>query len=191
MSRTTKIILFIAAPLLASCCLFCVAVFILAPRLMSNAIATGPQAAQQVGTRIADYTLPRGYQELMGMDLFTTQYLIIAPSDQRTGTMIMLMQFKSLTAANYDPKQMEQQMQQALQGQYARTGTFQPAGQRPVTIKGETVNLAISEGIQGSARIRQATGIFTGRNGLVMLMITGDASTWDWKMIENFCGSIR
>lgn len=191
MSRTKKIILFVVLPVLASCCLLCVAFIVLVPRLLSNAVASDPQAAKQIGARIADYTLPRGYQEMMGMDLFSAQWVLIAPSDQRGGTAIMLMQFATLNEGNYDPKQMEQQMQQAMERQYDQSGTFQSTGQRTVTIKGRPTDLALAERDQITKTVRQATGVFDGKNGMVMLMVIGNVDTWDWKMVEDFCASIR
>lgn len=191
MSRTKKIILFVVLPALAFCFLLCIVLIVLVPRLMSNAIASNPQAAKQIGARIADYTLPRGYEELMGMDMITVQLVTLAPSNRRTGTAIMLMQFNTFTAGNYDQKQMEQQMQQAMQGQFQQYGTSQPAGQRTITIKGQPTTLILSETTAGPTRTRQATGVFTGKNGMVMLSIMGDLDTWDWKMVEDFCASIR
>ncbi len=191
MSRTTKIILFVVLPAVASCFLLCLALIILVPRLVSNAVASDPQAARQIGVRIADYAVPRGYQEMMGMDLFSAQWVLLGRSDKRSGTGIMLMQFNSFTAGNYDQKQMEQQMQQAMQRQYDRSGTLQSAGQHTVTIRGKPTELTLSEGTQSRARMRQATGVFAGKSGMVMLMFIGDTGTWDWKLVEDFCASIR
>ncbi len=191
MSRTQKVILFIVLPVLASCLLLCIAFIVLVPRLLSNAVASNPQAAKQVGARIADYTLPPGYQEMTGMDVITTQMVMIGPSNRRSGTVIMLMQFNTFTAGNYDQKQMEQQMRQAMQGQYQSFGTSQPAGERTVIIRDQPTVLTLTESTVRAAKTRQATGVFDGKNGMVMLMIMGDADTWDWKMVEDFCASIR
>ncbi len=191
MSRTKKIILFVVLPALASCFLLCIVLIVLVPRLLSNAIASDPKAARQIGARIADYTLPRGYEEMMGMDFITTQWVTLAPANRRGGTVIMLMQFNTLSAGNYDQKQMEQQMRQAMQGQYQPFGTSQPAGQRTVSIRGESVTLTVSESTVSTARTRQATGVFAGKNGMVMLTIMGDVNSWDWQMVEDFCASIR
>ncbi|CAG0959305.1 hypothetical protein ANRL3_00767 [Anaerolineae bacterium] len=151
MSRNTKIILWIVLPLLASCILLCIAAIVLVPRAMQNAVSMDPAKAKEVAAQIADYTLPRGYSEQIGMDFFTMQMVALGRNDRRGGT-IMLMQFKT---AGMSREQMEQQMRQSFQNQYQGGGTMKYVGERTVTIKGQpTVD-------------------------------------WDWRILEDFLGSIR
>ena len=43
----------------------------------------------------------------------------------------------------------------------------------------------------GGLAMREATGVFQDKSGLVMMMIMGQTNEWNWKMIEDFCASIR
>lgn len=187
MSRNTKIILWIVLPLLASCILLCIAAVVLVPRAMQNAVSMDPAKAKEVAAQIADYDLPRGYQEQMGMDFFTMQTVMLGRADKR-GSMITLMQFKM---AGVSREQMEQQMRQSFQNQYQGSGTMKYVGERTVAIKDQPTVLTISESTESRTNLRQATGVFTGKGGMVMVMIMGSPSDWDWRMLEDFLGSIR
>ncbi len=129
------------------------------------------------------------------MDLFAYQLVMIAPSNQRngvgTGTIIMMMQYPTLSQGSIDPEMMNQQMRDAFDRQYQQSGTFTEVGEHTVTIKGKPTTMTVSESTQTTAKMRQATAIFTGKGGLTMLMVMGSPDTWDWQMIENFCRSIR
>jgi hypothetical protein len=191
MSRNKKIVLFVVLPVLALCVLSCVALVVVVPMIGSRLFATDAGSAKRVGAQIADYTLPSGYQEVMGMDLFTTQLVAIGKNgrDNTLDTMIMLMQFR---ASNVNRAQMEQQMQQAFSGQFQRNGSnMTSVGDRTVTIKGKPVTLTLSEGTSDGGKFRQATGVFDGKGGLAMVMIMGPTSDWDWTSLDSFFQSIR
>jgi hypothetical protein len=187
MSQNKKIVLFIVVPVVAICCLLCVITAVLIPRAMSNAIADDPTKSKQIGVQIADYTLPRGYQEEMGVDMYFEQIVSLARSDKR-GVTIALIQVKT----NADRQQMEQQLQQAFQNQAPGSyAGMQYVGTRTVTIKGQPTVLTISETSDGSGDLRQATGSFVGKGGVAMVMVMGDVSEWDWNMLDSFFQSIR
>jgi hypothetical protein len=188
MTQNKKIVLFIILPVIASCCLLCILAAVLIPDWVSNAVSTDPDRARQVAAKIADYALPVGYVEQMGADFFTVQMVALERPDGR-GVMIMFMQFQS-TGASRD--QMEKQMQQAFQNQYqGKSASLTYIGERPVTIKGQPAILTISESAESAAPVRQATGVFSGRGGIAMVMVTGEISGWDWNMLDTFFQSIR
>jgi hypothetical protein len=189
MSRTTKIVLVVASTLLASCCMLAVAAVLLLPRFFSNAISEDPQRIRQIASQIVDYTLPSGYAEQFGLDFFTSQAVIIGRPDRR-GLTITLMQF---TTAGTNREQMEQQMRRVLQNQFQRdTGALTPVGTEKATIKGQPIELTISEGSgpRGDA-VRQITGFFGGKNGTVMLMAYGNTVEWNKTLLDNFFESLR
>jgi hypothetical protein len=191
MSRNTKIALGIGGLVLFSCVLLCVAAVLVLPSLASNfaGSTTDPTKAKEVGAKIADYSLPPGYREVMGMDLFYMQMVAIGRSGQRlNGTFIMLLQTGS--AANRD--QMEEQMRQAFERQYSRQGgALEYVGDREVTIKGAQTKLSISEGQSSQGKIRQATGVFSGKSGIAIVMVYGSVNEWDWNVLDRFFASIR
>ena len=186
MSRNTKIILVIGGTTLFICVLLCIAGVIVAPRLAENAFVQDPVRAKQIGAQIAEYTLPSSYQEFMGMDVLTTQMVMLAPKSQR-GTFITLMQIRT---SNVSRAQMEQQMQQAMQRQF-QSGTYQQVSEETVTIKGQSTVLTVSESQGERGTMRQATGIFPAKGGLGMIMAMGTASDWSWQVVRDFCASIR
>lgn len=189
MSRNQKILFTIVGCVALLSCTLCVAGVFIVPRLWQNAFSNNPTQAKEVAAQIADYTLPAGYQESVGMDVFVYKAVVIARPDRR-GLNIMLMQFNS---SDISREEMEQQLraQSQLQGYI---GPMQWIGSETVTIKGKSVTLNILEG-QGNrnsaATIRQAQGVFQGKGGTVALLVTAPVSNWDKDLIAKFCESIR
>ncbi len=186
MSRNTKIILVVSATIVFSCVLVCIASIILLPRIAENAFVQDPARAKQIGTQIAEYTLPSGYLEFMGMDVLTTQMVVLAPTSQR-GVFITLMQIKT---SNVSRGQMERQMQQAMQRQF-QSGTYREVGEESVTIKAQPTSLTVSESQTTRGTVRQATGVFPAKSGLGMIMAIGLTNEWNWQVVKDFCATIR
>jgi len=188
MSQNKKIVLFVVLPVIGVCCLLCVIGAIFVPTMMLQAVSDNPAKAKAVAAQIADYTLPDGYEESMGMDMFFEQMVMISRPDKR-GFMIALIQLKTTNASR---DQMEQQMRQAFQNQLGNNyGGMQYVGTRSVTIKGQPATISISETNAGSEKVRQATGTFPGKGGLAMVMVSGSTSAWDWNMLDTFFQSIK
>lgn len=190
MGRTTKIILVVSGLVVFSCVLLCGASVLLLPRLASNFAdqSTDPTKAKGVGAKIADYTLPSGYREVFGMDLFMMQMVGIGPSTQRSGMVIMLMQ----TASGSNREQMEEQMRQAFSRQFSsQRGTLEYVGDRDVTVKGEQIKLSISESQSTTPKMRQASGVFKGKAGTGIIMVMGSVSEWNWNILDTFFASMR
>ncbi len=188
MSRTTKIILGITVSILAFCGLACILLVLLLPRLAQNVVSTDPNKANDVGKQIADYTLPEGYKQVMGMDMFFEKIVALARADPY-GPTIMLMQVNTPYASR---EELERQMEQSFQQSTARQGTYRQVGTHEVTIKGQSATLTVSESDAASrTTMRQATGVFKGKGGIALIMFMGDPEEWDWKLVEDFCGSIK
>ncbi len=194
MSRNTKIVLLIVSSLLLTCACVCLAGILLMPRIMSNAAAglatpaNREAQAKSVGAQIADYTVPAGYVEEMGMDFFFEKIVTLAPTDEH-GPMIMLLQVNSPTVSR---EQLEEQMRQAFANQFTGAGVYQPAGEHTVTVKGQPMTLTVSESSDTSTyAMRQAQGVFQGKGGIVMVMIMGKVEEWSWKPVDQFFASIK
>ncbi len=188
MSRNAKIILVVVSTSLLSCVLLCATALILLPRLASNAITAGKADSKKVASEIADYILPPGYKEEMGVDAFFYQTVTLAPASGR-GVTIMLMQMSGM---NVNREQLDQQMRQVFQRQLETgSGVWKYAGERTVTIKDHPTKLTISEIGTPKAVMRQAQGAFTGKRGLVMISVLGPGDNWDWEMLDAFFQSIR
>ena len=87
MGRGTQSCLGCGLVLLLLACVVCVAGSVLTPLAASLAVAglqanlassADPAKAKQVGAQIADYTLPPGHREQVGVDLWLAQMVVIS-----------------------------------------------------------------------------------------------------------------
>ena len=189
MSQNKKIILFIVVPIMVICCLLCVITAVFIPNWISKAFSDDPVNAKATAAKIADYTLPDGYEEAMGIDMFFEQIVVLSTGDE-SSVVIALIQVN--TAGGVSSAQMEQQIRQAFQNQSEsdyKGMTY--VGTRKVTIKNNPTVLTISENEGKGGRLRQATGTFNGKSGFAMVMVMGPVSDWDWDMLDDFFESIR
>lgn len=193
MSRNSKIALIVVGTLAVICVGLCGIGYFLLPRLAENMVSQKPEDAKRIGAEIAEYTLPDGYQEFMGMNFLVYKMVMIAPSRDaqfRDGLAFMLM---GMNVPTGNQAEMERQMQQSFQQQYGQSGSaMKYVGTEQVMIRGKQVTLTLTESEGGStARLRQAIGTFEGKNGLVMVMVMGDANAWDDALMREFLGSIQ
>jgi hypothetical protein len=88
---------------------------------------------------------------------------------------------------------MERQLEQALARQTGLgNADMTVIGKDQVVIRGEPVSLTVREGTTSDGMsLRQVSGLFEGKNGPTMLMITGEVSTWNQVMVDDFIASIR
>lgn len=189
MSRNAKIALIAIGSLVVICLGLCAVGFVLLPRITESVVSTSPVSARSVGADIADYTLPPGYQEQMGINLLVYQMVLLAPeSGADEGMVFMLMGTRTPGVSR---AQMEQQMQQSFQQQFSRSGGgMRVVGEEHITIRGEDTIFTITES-ENAPDLRQAAGTFEGKNGLVVIMIMGSAQEWDNEIMRDFLGSIQ
>lgn len=192
MSRNMKIILGVGGVLMLLCfCGVAASALLLnkAGQALEEAVATDPAAVNAIADEIADYRLPPGYEDAFGMRLMG--FAMVGYANNGTGGSIVLMQYPA--AAGLDQEEMERQMRDALRNQGgAWYAELEPIGQRQVTIRGQRVMLTIAEGDDTSAgALRQATAVFEGRGGPVLLMITEPMGSWNDRAINAFLASIR
>ncbi len=192
MSRGLKIALVILAIILFCCCVAGLGTTLLGARIFGRAIITDPDRAKAIGGEIAGYDLPPGYEEMFAMNVVGIKMVAIGPAAPTSNAMmIMLMQFPA--GVEVSREEVERQMEQALAQQTGLgSANLQVIGQEQVTIKGEPVTLTIREGTaEDGVRLRQVTGIFQGKGGPTMLMVMGEAATWNQPMLDRFIASIR
>lgn len=191
MSRNVKYSLWLAGAVFILCCGGAIGTYFIGRALFQQAVATTPEEAARIGRQIADYDLPAGYREQVGMNMVTIKMVMIAPEVSQPGLFISLMQFQAGTTT--DVETMRAQMEQALTQQTGTQSTqMEVVGSEEVTIKGETVTLTIREGkTENGDTLRQVTGIFPGKDGPAMLMLVGSADKWDEEAADSFITSIR
>ena len=192
MSRGLRVTLVLVAIALFLCCVAGLGLTLLGTRLAGRAFITSPQRVHLVGSQIADYTVPSGYEEMFAMNLMGIKLVAIGPVTPTDHLMtIMLMQFPS--GLEISREEMERQVQQALSRQIGLgSADMNVVGHQEATIRGETVDLTISQGTTGSGdQLRQVSGLFPGDGGPAMLIITGDETAWDQATVDRFIASIK
>lgn len=190
MSRGAKLALAAGAVVLCLCSVACVLAYVIGRRAVSQSVAMQPEQAARLGHEIVDYTLPPAYREVWAMKVFDTRWVVIG-SDEQNALTIMLMQFPRDSAASQED--MQRQMERLLEQRGQRdTSGLQVVKQQPVTIKGRPVLLTVSESQpETGPALRQVSGVFPGKDGLVMLMAMGEVATWDQAALDAFLASIR
>lgn len=194
MSRGLRVALVVAAIALFLCCVAGLGVTLLGTRLIGRAVITDPDRSQAVGREIADYELPPGYKIMFATNVMRFKMVVIGPTTTTSDfLMFILMQFPG--GMRVSREEMERQLEQAIArqpGMGMGSADMQDVGQEQVLIKGETVTMTVREGtMENGERLRQMSGIFEGRGGPAMLMITGMVDAWDQAMVDQFIASIR
>jgi hypothetical protein len=187
--RTALILLAIA---LFCCCVTGLGVTWLGTRLAGHAFITNPARVKAVGSQIADYDVPSGYTEMFAMDMMGVKLVAIGPSSVPADfMMVMLMEFPP--GMGVSQGEMERQVEQALARQTGLANAdMTSVGQEETTIRGEPVTLTVREGVTDRGEtLRQVTGLFEGKGGPAILMISGDVAAWDQAVVDDFIASIR
>ncbi len=173
------------------CAIACVVIALLGGQLGSSfvkSIKTDPTDVAQLGSKIADYTVPAGYVQAGGMSIFMYDLVTYTPPEGQQGMMIMLMQFKSGTVS-------QEQMQQALEQQSGQsTSNMHVVKTYQTAIRGQSSTVTIREGVSSGTpaiAVRQLMTFFPGKGGTVTLMITGTTDSWDQSVVDDFIASIR
>jgi hypothetical protein len=192
MERSTRVILGIAAIILFLCCVAGLGFTLLGTRLMGKAIITDPDRIALVGSDIAEYDIPQGFRAAFASNVSGFKLIALGPTKDSTHfTMILIMQFPAPVSANRE--EVERQMRQALTQQTGMgSASLSVVDETIVEIKGKPVELTVQEGTTSDGiHIRQITGIFDGKQGPVLLMIIGEAESWNEEMVRTFLASIH
>jgi hypothetical protein len=193
MSTSTKRILIV----IGGAALFClVAVAIAAAGLfflfnrVKSGVASKPAEARKMAQEMIDYQLPDGYSEQLGMDLFVYRMVMIDAHGSLLRPQILLAQFQR---RDTDPQEMARQLEQAAQQQISRNGVvLKLVETRTVTIRGQQVPLAVSEGSdKGGIVFRRWLTAFKGKSGSVLVLVQGWVNGWDDVALNAFLASIK
>ncbi|MBN1886381.1 MAG: hypothetical protein JW850_00260 [Thermoflexales bacterium] len=191
MSKGCKVSLVVGIVLAGLCCIACAVMSFIVRYTMSMTVATEPGQATTLGRTIVDYSLPGGYAEVFGFDVFKLKWVIIASEDEDALTM-MLMQIPH--RSDMTPEEMQSVMTDmfAQQSDYGNVSSLQVVETRQVIVNDQPATLTISESQSDLGKtMRQAVVVFPGKAGVVMLMAMGDAETWDQEVLDEFLASIH
>ncbi len=186
-----KIAIAIVSVLLMAC-VCCGGVALMGVWSIDRAMVTDPTQAAQLGSEIADYTLPAGYAEMFGMRLMGMDMLAIAPNPpQPDGMVIFLIKVPENDAI--DQETLQKQIEGALQQQSAFQSlklTLDDVETR--TVNGQEVTLTYRKGENGAGTpYRQVSALFSVKNGKVLLLAQGSVAEWDQQALDVLLDSIH
>jgi hypothetical protein len=189
LNRKTLLIIGIIVAVLCICSVIAGAILLTqAGKLISQTISTDPAKIESSAQRITDYTLPEGYKETFGMDMFGVSMVGFSSVDNQQA--IMLFQAPDTGEANRE--QLEQQMRQLGEQQMGQEYTLEKVDEVPVVIRGQETTLVIYEGTsKQGVEVRQEVAVFQGNNGLAFFMSVGPKSSWDTVAVNDFLNSMR
>lgn len=158
-----------------------------------TACASKPNANKSIVSRVAEkiagYTMPEGYSEELGVDLWGYQlvslkgktenchlYLVQAPEDNE-------IDIESL-------KEQAREMQGTQKAdRYTRVETVET---RIVTVRGQEVPMVVGEGVNSNNEtFREVAVVFEGRGGPALLSISSPVDQWDWNLVDAFIVSLE
>jgi len=142
-----------------------------------------------IADQIAGYSIPDGYREQFAVEMSGYQmvglqgpeaschiYLLQAPKDISVDIEVLQTQADSLEKHH---KEQEHRSMRLVET-------------RDVTVRGETVSLLVSEGLNhDNQAYREVIAQFTGRNGPALVSISSPVDQWDWDMVDSFLTSIE
>ena len=192
MSRTVKIILIVGGILLLLCVIAGV-VGSLALRQVGEQLQTSftDNAADvsKLATEIADFDVLSDLKPEFGMKLLNFTFVGYTANGD-SNTHLFLMQFPKGLAA--DQGEMERQMRENLKGRLGDESlNFAQVGTRTVNIRGSEVTVSVLESSGDNQNYRQLTGVFDGKSGPTLLVLTLPTSQWDDAAVDQFLQSIR
>lgn len=152
-------------------------------------VSGDPTSVAKIKEDMVDFDVPPGYEE-SAMNVLVYDMIMLSPDiSSNRGSMIMMMQYKSLVPANSE--QLEQQMRQAAQQQGASGAQMYFVETLEKEIRGETVEITVSEGDYEGFSMRQWLAVFEGNNGPIILMVQGPVESWDDELLDDFIESIK
>lgn len=157
---------------------------------VDNSTTENPQEAIRVGSEIADFEIPEGFDSPYGIHFGDVN--MVGYTSQSKKSHILVAQFPEGTSIN-----VEEMLRQISEGNgdpnsiWYKTETTL-IEERPVTIRGQETTLSISEGTSSDGiTYRTATATFQGKGGPSLVMVAGQLDEWDIELVEKFILSIH
>ena len=200
MNKNSKIIIGIIAGVLALCICICVGGWI-ALKLSGKAlqevmIKDSPEEAAAAAKNIIDYEPPSGYQEESAFNMGFMQMVTIAdsvPEDRNNARPIILITSMP-SDIEVDEEEVRLRIQLSMRESAGNQGyEMELVDEQEITIRDQQVSLLIYEGTDdtGNAMRQVVSGLFKGKNSLIMLFIGGSEANWNQEEIDSFIASIK
>lgn len=191
MNRTIKIILGLAAGILVLCLIVSVAGLLLfrsAGKALTKTFQTQAATTAQIATQIADFELPAGYGNTVTAHL--AGYSLVGYTGTDEHSHIYLAQADSSTGITME--EIQRHILETSRAEQDQNVEMQIVDTVAATIRGQEVNLVVSEGLNHDGDVsRQLSGLFQGRSGPAVVIVSGPAATWNQALVDEFIASVR
>lgn len=181
----TRIIIIGAVIFVILCLVACGVVYFSLRKAASSIVKTDPEQTKKLASQIADYDLPAGYQELLGIELAGMTFVGFV--NETSGEAIYLAQspFEGTLG-------IEDVMQRIAESNPGNPVTWTPADVKTYPIRGEDSAITIYHGTaQDGQEYTAWGGKFNGKGGEAIVVIYGPAETWEDSNAEDFISSLR
>ena len=189
MSRNAMLVLGLGAALLLVCDCGALGAIGALGAVVWSAVDTSPAQVAAAADRIADFQMPPGYRPEVTIKVGASLLASYSAGDRHG--QILLAQAPEL--ANVDQAAFERLAQfVALWRDDDPQARLQVVGSRQVTLRGQTVTLVLSEGINSSRQdYRTLTGVFQGKGGVALLSVEGPVNRWNQVEVDAFLASMQ
>jgi len=192
MSKNTKIILGVLIGIVILCIIVGVIGVVAlgyAGNKLAEAVHTDPAKVQEIASSVAEFDLPAGFEAPFAMDLAGYTFLGYTGSDEQSHIFFL----KIPANASASQEELDQIAKQAMQQQgNSNNAEMTVVGEQQVTIRGQQVNMTVSEGTSSNGHTyRQQAGFFKGKGGLTYIAIEMPTATWDQNKVDAFLASIQ
>jgi hypothetical protein len=158
-------------------------------QILANSFETDPAKVGEVSAEIADYTLPAGFSQSYATSL--VDFSMVAHTGEDGNSHIYFFQMPA--GVKLDQAEIERQMRQTIQNEkgYQRV-KMQVVDRQAATIRGQDVELVVSEGINHTGdAYREVSGLFQGKGGQALVVVSHPVESWDWETVNDFIASIQ
>ncbi len=163
--------------------LVCLLAGLTACGLVKQGPTSDAATVSKTASRIADFTLPEGYREEYALDLASVTVAAYNPGDNHSHLYFI-----------QGPKDMsldEDALRKAA-GTYDATTRLTVVETRTATVRGQEVNVLISEGTNSDGQdYRELSVAFHGKGGPALMVIEEPTSRWTQEKIDAFVASIQ
>ena len=191
MNRTIKIILGLAAGITVLCLIVSVAglfLFRSAGKALTGTLQTDAATTAEIASQIADYELPARYESAATVHL--AGYNLVGYTGADEHSHIYLAQADSSTGLTME--EIQRHIRQTSDEEEDQMVDVKIVDTVQATIRGQEVNLVISEGLNHDGDVfRQVSGLFEGRGGPAVVIVSGPTATWNQALVDEFIASIR
>lgn len=158
-----------------------------------TACASKPNANKSIVSRVAEkitgYSMPEGYSEELGIDLWG--YQLVSLKGQTENCHLYLVQAPKDMVVDIESLKEQAEELQGIQKEdrYSRVSTTEV---RTVSVRGQDVPMVVGEGVNSNNEtFREVAVLFEGRGGPALLSISSPVDQWDWNVVDAFIVSLE